>query len=195
MTSEPDPTPSVTDWIVRLRSGDREATEHIWLRFARRVRALARQRLRTRRLEDEEDITQSVMHAICRGLEEGRLDGVANRDQLWRVCAVVTCRRVARTTRRAVASPEVGESELASPDPLARVLEGLQSDPPEAGFVSGFVAGLEELVEELEPWLRPIVLARLAGFTNAEIATREKRSVKTIERYLAMAREQWAASA
>lgn len=193
MPAESPSPPSVTEWIARLKNGDRGAAERIWHRFAARVRGLARSRMapRLRRLEDEEDVAQSVMHAVCRGLEAGRLEYVDDRDDLWQLFAVVTCRRVARTARRDRGRPEVGESALPLVDPLERILEKVGRDGADPDLPADFLTSCEELVEELEPWLRPIVLARLAGFSNSEIALREDRSVKTIERYIAMARRQW----
>ena len=186
---------TITDWIIAMRQGDPDAVRRLWDRFVGRVRSLARSKLSegVRRLKDEDDVAQSALHALWTGAQKGRLDRLEGRDELWRLLAVITCRKAANAAR-GTRFAERGDSALDAAAGLPVTMDWIGSEH-DSSFVSSLDAGCRELLDRLDPWLRRIVILRLEGHSNAEIAELEQRSVKTIERYMKMARQRWGANA
>ena len=129
MTSEE----SFNDLMARLRSGEDEAANQVFLRFARRLVGLARGHLDTRLAAkvDPEDVVQSVLKSFMHrhALEQFELRGW---DSLWGLLAQITARkcgrqvqyfrRARRDVRRESAAPAAAGDSDASwgallPDP------------------------------------------------------------------------------
>ena len=58
-------------------------------------------------------------------------------------------------------------------------------------FVDKLSLVADEMLSVLDEKLQIVAVQKLEGFTNAEIADREGKSVATIERYLKMIRTRW----
>src|SRR5262245_6878638 len=73
---------SVSLWIQSLNSGELDAAQKLWDRYASLLLELARAKLGavTKGHADEEDIAQNVFASLCRGAAAGRLIDVKNRD-------------------------------------------------------------------------------------------------------------------
>lgn len=186
---------SLTFWIGRLKGGDPEAARVVWDRFFGQVCALARVRMGhlPRRSVDEEDVALSAVHALCQGARDGRFRRLEDRDDLWQLLALITCRKVANLHRRHRQHAEVGESAIGgSCDSLAGGLEAVMNGHADEAFLNTLSLLGEEMLARLDPKLRVVALLKLEGYTNQEIADRQERSVKTIERYLQLIRHQWA---
>ena len=67
------PTSSVTTWIGRLKAGDMEAANQLWMRYYAQLVELARQHLDRgiRRGADEEDVALSAFASFCAGAAAG----------------------------------------------------------------------------------------------------------------------------
>ena len=93
---------SVTWWIQELKKGDEQAADELWQRYFLRMAALARQRLgdHGRRAQDEHDVAISVFKSLCEGAGRGQFAGLGGRDDLWRLLATITARKVAQQFRR-----------------------------------------------------------------------------------------------
>src|SRR5262249_54931477 len=91
---------SITLLIERLRAGDpaasSDATARLWSRYFGALVRLARTRLpdSARRASDEEDIALSAFDSFCRSGAAGRFPALEDRDDLWRVLATITLRKV-----------------------------------------------------------------------------------------------------
>lgn len=181
---------SVTGWIRALKAGEREVVGQLWERYARRLLCLARRVLHTSpgRIADEEDVALSAFDSFCRQVERGRLPQLTNRDELWRVLSVITSRKAIdqlhydrrRQTRR---------FEWDAGDPTLDEL-------PAADLAPDAVVAVAEQMERLfnllpQPELRTIVLCKLDGCTNGEIADRLDCTRRTIERKLLLVRKIW----
>lgn len=180
---------TITSWLIHLERGEAEAAERIWEHFFERTCQLARARLASslRREHDAEDVALSSLRALCVGVREGRFERFSNRTDLWRLLATITVRKASNAARRSLSRPEVGESALGSPGGEALPLHEITDER----VLATWSAICDEMLERLEPKLREVALLRLQGYTNAEIAGSQGRSVKTIERYLNLIRLEW----
>jgi DNA-directed RNA polymerase specialized sigma24 family protein len=189
----------VTALIQRLKSGDREAAQPLWELYFHRLVGLARLKLSAARVcdRDEEDVALSAFKSFYAAAERGRFPRLDDRDDLWQVLAVLTCRKAADVVeywQRQKRSPECGESALGPPPdgqadrPIEQVA-GREPTPEEAAEVA---EGYRRLVGVLEnERLRTIANWKLEGYTNAEIAQKLGRSVVVVEKNLQLIRAIW----
>src|SRR5262245_20134227 len=93
---------SVTKWIRGLKAGDPDAAEKLWQRYFQRLVQLARSRLQNLRrgAGDEEDVALNAFDSLCRGAAQGRFELLLDRDDLWRLLAVLTVRKAIDLRRR-----------------------------------------------------------------------------------------------
>src|SRR5215468_7544830 len=86
---------SVSRWLSRLQTGDREAAEKLWECYFHRLVHLARGKLQAvpRTAADEEDVALSAFDSFCRRAEQGQFPQLADRDDLWEVLALITVRK------------------------------------------------------------------------------------------------------
>jgi RNA polymerase sigma-70 factor (ECF subfamily) len=198
-----EPTGSVTRLLRDLESGTpsvrRQAENDIWQRYFPQLLALARRSIdaRTRRREDEEDILQSMYHSFCVRLKRGEYE-LEGRGDLWKLLVTMTLfktrraiakhRRLRRDARRetAPAAPSDNQSGVWAFDQMDRA----GPTPDEA---AAFNEEVQARLADLDPTLRQVVLWKLEGFTNAEIAAKDKLNCaeRTVERKLSRIRELW----
>src|SRR4051812_2443690 len=93
---------SVSEWLVGLKSGEVEAAEQLWARYARQLVKLARLSLGDfpRVIADEEDVAQSVFSSVCRGAAAGRFAELKSRDELWWLLLSITKQKTVDHIRR-----------------------------------------------------------------------------------------------
>ncbi len=193
---------SVTTWFARLKAGDAQAGRELWLRYLDRLVRLGRRKLSgaARRVADEEDVALSAFHGFLRGVEQGRFARLDDREDLWQVLVVLAERKAVGQNRRAGARKRgrgkvVGESALDRPRAGAR--EGLGvAQAPDREPTPQFAAQVrDELARRLDALqdeqLRRIALAKLEGYTNAEIAAQLQLSLRAVERKLSLIRRKW----
>jgi DNA-directed RNA polymerase specialized sigma24 family protein len=179
-----------------LRSGNAEqrdeAARQIWLRYSSRLLELLRRRLneRIRRREDESDIAQRLYLVFCQ-LWEKRAERVVSREEVWRLLVCLAVRKAAtaatyhtagRRDVRREESPTLGEGD--SPRWLLEHMDASEPDPLEALVV-------KEQIERLPEELRQVVVLRLEGHTNKEIAAKIRRTERTVELRLRRVRQLW----
>lgn len=182
-------------WIEGLREADDIATKGVWNHFASRLCLLARSRLSpsTRRVYDEEDVVQSMFRSICMGLAEGRFPDLKDRESLWRLMLVITSQKISnrhrfdqqqkRDVRRTLTDSVFSPS--ASQDANIPML----SREPTPEFAAEFLETCETLFLGLaDPALEQVVVLRMEGFTDTEIAQRLSCSRRTIQRRLEIIR-------
>ena len=179
---------SITAWLAALKSGDESAAERIWERCFQQIRDQAQRRLGAAGVReiDGEDIAVSALQALCAGARNGRFPKLDRREDLWRLLFTIAARKSSNALRRDARRHEVGESAV---NGAFAAEEHLDLEDPRA--FDGSMSACEELLQQLEPKLRDVAVLKLQGFTNEEIARRQERSVKTIERYLQMIRSAW----
>ena len=194
MDSEQD----VTAWLRRLRDGDREAVDALWHRYWKRVIGLARKRLGSmpRRVTDEEDAALSAFHSFCRGIEDGKLEAVADREDLWRVLAVITSRKVACAAReqkrlKRGGGRVRGESFFEQQD-VNEGARGIEEVAARQIAAHDATDEIRRLLERLgDVTLQEIAVLKLEGHSNKEIAAKLDCGLRTIERKLQGIRAIW----
>lgn len=173
---------SITVWARQLGAADPKvrdaAARAIWERYAPRLLALVRRKLtgRVRRREDEDDILQNAYQrfciAVCKAANAAKHHGA-------------DCRDVAREEQEP--APKDDDS-LASRWLLEHAADGEEPDP---AAVVELHDQIEWLLRLLPADLRQVVLWRLEGRTNQEIAGLLGRTERTVEMKLQRVRHRW----
>ena len=139
------------------------------------------------------------MESLFRVAQQGRFPNLAGRDDLWRLIVSMTARKVVDYKRRELRKRRGGgrvhgESAIAG-NPSAEspiTLAELAGDTPTPDFVLAMAEQCQRLLDHLEdPDLEALALAKLEGYSNAEIADRLTCSVRTVERRLRLIRKRW----
>jgi DNA-directed RNA polymerase specialized sigma24 family protein len=188
-----DPCGSVTWFFGQLRAGDPEAARALWQRFFPRLVALARQTIagRPQRVADADDAAQSAFASFCQRVRAGEFH-INDRSDLWNLLGVITVRKARRQVRREQAEKRgggsvLGEEALTRPDGSLLPLDEA-AVAPSAGE---FDVHCEELLNLLEPELRPFAVLRLLGYHNREIAELHGCTERKVERKLNLIRLRW----
>jgi DNA-directed RNA polymerase specialized sigma24 family protein len=192
---------SVSEWIAQLKSGEHDAAQKLWHRYADRLVALARRRLYTssKTAEDEEDVVQSVFESICRGAAAGRFELVTNRDELWWLLLAVTKRKAIDRKRREMSQKRGGglvhlESHLNSARDSGRgfTLDNLIGADPTPDELSAVEEQCQHLLGILrDESLRQIAVSRIEGYEVSEIAQKFGLGERAVERKLRLIRDTW----
>jgi DNA-directed RNA polymerase specialized sigma24 family protein len=184
---------SVTHWIVQLRAGDQAAADPLWQRYFERLVALARARLlrAPRRAADEEDVALSAFHSFCRAAERGRFPKLDDREDLWRLLVALTTRKASHLLRDGSRLKRGGvQRERAGDDPID--LESIAASEPGPDFVAEMAEECRRLLDRLgEETLRAVVVWKMEGYTNEEIAAKLRCVPRTVERKLRLIRTIW----
>jgi RNA polymerase sigma-70 factor (ECF subfamily) len=174
--------PEVSDrsLLRRFRAGDQDAATQIYLRYAHRLRALAKVQCGADlgpRL-DADDIVQSVFRSFFRVASAGLYDVPAG-EELWKLLLVMALNKIRargayhRAAKRDVRHTDGGEH-------LQNVSTPRRDD--EAFVVLQTVVA--ESLQQLAEASRTIVELRIEGYEIAEIAAKIGRSKRSVERVL-----------
>lgn len=190
----------ITRWIRQLGRGDETAAQRIWERYFDRLVRLVRERLdgSPRRAADEEDVALSALHSCFRGVTAGRYPLLVDREDLWRVLVTISAHkaldqmRAARAAKRGAGRVR-GESVFDDSRnvPQRRGIERVVGEAPTPEFAATTAETCRELLDGLDDSLRTVVVYRLEGYSNVEIARKLDCSLRTVERKLARVRQQW----
>jgi DNA-directed RNA polymerase specialized sigma24 family protein len=182
------PKGSISHLLGQLKGGDDDAVRGLWQRYFRRLVGLARLRLQDtpRRAADEEDVALSAFASFCRGVDEGRFPKLDDRDDLWHILVTLTARKAASLRRYESQQKRQGGAELS--------LEEIISDEPTPEFAAEVADECRALLDRLQDEsLVAVALAKMEGWTTAEIAGRLRFSPRTVERKLELIRDIWQA--
>jgi len=168
--------------MKRLRLGSEDAATQIYLRYAHRLRALARAQSSPElaRCVDADEIVQSVFGSFFRGARNGYYD-VPVGDELWKLFLVIALNKIRakgafyRAAKRDVRMTADGAL-------LEKCPEVAQDD--NSAELSHLQLTIEEAMQSLPDEHREIVSLRIEGYRVDEIADRTKRSKRTVERIL-----------
>jgi RNA polymerase sigma factor (sigma-70 family) len=189
---------SVTQWIGQLKAGDEAAAARLWRRYAGPLAALARKTIRgvPRGMGDEEDVVLEALNSVFRCAKEGRFSQLLDREDLWQLMVVITFRKAlhlvayAHRDRRdprkvQQAAGPAGDDSAVGP----AAIEDLLSREPDPALVAELADQCQVLLDKLgDDELRTIVMWKVDGFTNVEIAAQLGCARATVERRLQLSR-------
>jgi DNA-directed RNA polymerase specialized sigma24 family protein len=186
---------SVSRWLHPLQQGDPAAAQQLWQRYFAALAKLARRALREMPLaaRDEEDVALSAFDSFCRNAEQGRFPNLHDRDNLWRILAVITVRKAHRLRLDEGRQKRGGLDRLAGTgsDEAAWLDEALSREPsPE------MAAQMAEEYERLllllkDDQLRQVAVLRMENHTVEEIALRIGCAPRSVKRKLQLIRQLW----
>jgi DNA-directed RNA polymerase specialized sigma24 family protein len=180
---------SVSQWLAQLKGGDAAAAQKLWERYFRRLVGLARLKLKgsPRRTADEEDVALSAFASFCQGAEQGRFPQLADRDNLWRLLVVLTARK-ARHQLRVEGQKKRGGGAALEEAVLTEVV-GREPSPEFAAQVADECRRLLGLLTDTD--LERVAVAKMEGYSNAEIAQRLGCAPRSVGRKLQVIRTLW----
>jgi DNA-directed RNA polymerase specialized sigma24 family protein len=192
---------SVTRWIGDLKAGRPDAAQRLWQRYCAELVRLARARLGAapRAAEDEEDVALSAFHSFYAAAARGRFPRLDDRDDLWRVLVTVTEWKAADLRQRQGQQKRGGgrvanAADVAAPGTdLFEQFAAIAPSPEFAAIVAEeFRRRLDALPDEV---YRRVVLLKMEGYTDQEIADRLGCGLRSVSRKLALVRKAWLAEA
>lgn len=193
----PSDESSFQNLVHEIRRGNDDAVARLWGDFFPRVLGLAAKRLEGQRARHagEEDVALSVIESVVTAIRKGRIQKLDTRDDLWRLLAAMTRRKVVDLVRYNGVRDQVGESALNFPGDTESIHVGLarlaQGDLPPDVAVS-IEAECQRLLDLLpKQAYRDVAMMRVSGFTVREIAEKQGCHVTTIERHLQIIRKYW----
>lgn len=185
---------SITHFFQQVRLGEPLAAEILWDRYFPRLLGLARKTLRhrCRTATGPEDIVQSAFVSFWKRARVGDFSDWITRNDVWNLLAKITVRKVHQTVRRAHAKKR-GAGDIVNEADLRK-----QSDRPFA--LDEAVATLptaeldlccEEYLAALDEETRSVVLLKMMGHKNLEVADLLGYTETKVERKLRIARKTW----
>lgn len=178
----PPPAAGLTDesLLRRYRAGDEGAATDIYMRYAPRLRALAR-RCCTPHYSgrfDADDVLQSVFRTFFHGARNRAYD-VPPDGELWGLLMVLALNKVRTLVGFHQADKRAVRNTALLPDPDAH--PALAADDSAAAFLKMV---LDEQVAALPESNRAIIRLRTEGYEVEEIVQATGRSRRTVERVL-----------
>jgi DNA-directed RNA polymerase specialized sigma24 family protein len=183
---------SVSRWIDPLREGDPEAARQLWDRFFNRLVDLARTKLApgVRAATDEEDIALVAFDSFCRRAGRGEFDALSDREELWRLLAVITVRKAALSARQQTRQKRGGGVAVV-PFPDDSAIHPANNDPSAETAVA-MAEQCRRLFDLLpDPQLKLVARRRMEGHSVEEIAGELDCSTRTVKRKLELIRSYW----
>jgi RNA polymerase sigma factor (sigma-70 family) len=180
-----DENESFSALMQELRSGQHQAANAVFCRYAGQLVALARRHLDERFANkvDPEDVVQSAYRSFFVRHRDGRLD-VENWQSLWGLLTLITLRKCAdrvryfQADRRDVNREAAGGKSDDGPQPWQNAV-GREPTPDEAAVLAETV---ERLLGGLDADERPIVELSLQGYSTEEISEQLGRASRSVRR-------------
>jgi RNA polymerase sigma-70 factor (ECF subfamily) len=180
-----EPAASDASLLSVFRQGNQDAATQLYLRYAKRLRALIREQCSnelSRRLE-EDDIVQSVFRTFFTGAKQG-LYKVPGGQDLWKLLLVISLNKI----RAKGAYHSAAKRDARRTSSLDAVGVGSEPSDQDGGEQAFFYLVIREALEHLPAEYREIVQLRIEGYEVDEIATKSSRAKRTVERILQEAR-------
>jgi len=193
---------SVTTWITQLQAGNHNGAQQLWERYFPQLVRLARAKLQgvPRREADEEDVALSAFASFCRSAQEHRFPRLRDRDNLWPLLVVITARKACDRIVH-VRGPKQGGGRVRGDSALLGKFGSSESDrdfdqmvgnEPTPAFAAEVAEQFQRLLGLLDDQeQRSLVLWKMEGYTNQEIAGKLGCALRTVERTLRLIRGIW----
>jgi len=181
---------SVTRWWREAKSGDDVAMARVWNHCRGFVFSIAMAHLRgvSRAVCDEEDVIVSVFDTVFRGAVAGTLPELHDRQDLKDLLAVVTIRKAINRVRYLHRKKRFPGTVDSSPITLEELAGNIS--PPDMHAIA--VETCREMFDSLkDETLVRVVVLRMEGYQNQEIADQLNCALRTVERKLERIRRIW----
>ena len=188
--------------LRRLEARDPLAAQELHGIVSQQVERYVAKRLtaKDRKVADEEDITQSALKSVMLGAQQGKFRQIQTDNRFWGLLYEIAKRKLSNHVRdlhalKRGADQTKSEAELQCPDAESSANFAIaniagSSPDPESEFFG--VESMEELVKSLDDeLLESILILRLDGHTNKEIAELVGTSLATVERKMSRIRGVW----
>ncbi len=190
------PEGSVSRWLDPVQQGDPDAAQQLWQRYFLNMAKLARRVLRQTplRAADEEDVALSAFDSFCRNAERGCFPQLRDRDDLWRLLAVITARKAQRARRDEGRQKRGGRERLVSAgdEDDAALLEHVAAREPTPAPAAQMAEDYHRLLRLLgDDDLRRVAVARMEGHTIEDIAAQTGCAPRSVKRKLQLIRTLW----
>ncbi len=185
---------SVTNWLAAFREGDREAAQLLWNRYYAKLVRVARSRLRglPAPLSDEEDIALAAFESFCRAIEANRYPDVCDRKNLWHLLLFITACKATRAAQYETRSKRAFKRLVAVAPEDFHEFDELVGREPSPTLALETAESLGRLLSELgDGQLKEMVILRMEGYRNAEIAALLDCSESTVDRKFRRIRQTW----
>ncbi len=174
--------------LRRFRDGEQDAASELYLRYAKRLQALADKQtageLAVRQGAD--DIIQSVFRTFFRRAAVGQYD-VVDGDGLWRLFLVIALNKIRNAAEfHRAKKRDVRRTKSANPE-LLNALSNRSDDEHIALTVLQMT--VDEVLQRLPENNRRLIQLRIEGHSVGEIAEQTNRAQRTVERVLQKFRE------
>lgn len=185
---------SVTQMLAGLKAGDEEASEKLVHRFLDRLvafgKAVYRRRFHdTPRVpEDEEDAAISALQSFLRRAQRQEFQQLSNRQDLWRLLARITIRKIFDQRERALTAKRGGKVQRLRLDDAEHLLVEMPGPEIAAETMDTYRAAMDKL-DRAD--LKRIAQMALDGWARAEIAKELGISDRTVYRKLQLIWEAW----
>lgn len=167
--------------LRRFQDGQEDAATELYIRYARRLQALARkqtgQHLAAR--FDPEDVVQSVFRTFFRRAAEGGYEAPVG-EELWQLLLVLALNKI-RTLAVHHRAQKRDAGRTVGDDAVAEVAGDAGDDEVAYNTLKMVV---DELVDSLPPPQDEMVRLRIEGYEVSDIAQAAGRSKRTVERTL-----------
>lgn len=174
--------PTDSSLLRRLRDGNQDAATRLYLRYADRLRLLARTECSpdlARRI-DADDIVQSVFASFFQGFNRGLYDVPAG-EELWKLFLVIALNKIrAKGVFHRAAKRDV---RLTAGESFLHQYSKSEHDPDNTAYTFLQMV-IDETLDQLPAQQKQMVVLRIEGHEVAEIADKIGRSKRTVERVL-----------
>ncbi|GAC1447443.1 MAG: hypothetical protein NVSMB9_29610 [Isosphaeraceae bacterium] len=180
-----DNEPSDGSLLRKYRHGDQEAARLLYLRYAGRLRALARSRTSADLAGrvDDDDIVQSVFGSFFRGVNRGAYDVPAG-EEIWNLFLVIALNKIrAKGAHHRAAKRDVRQTTGA--EKIDQSIEEPQSDSQACVLLK---ISIDEALHRLPDEYERAIRLCMQGYEVAEIAEAIGRSKRSVERLLQQSR-------
>ncbi|MCI0681356.1 MAG: sigma-70 family RNA polymerase sigma factor [Gemmataceae bacterium] len=177
-----DHEPSDHELLKRFRDGSQEAATRIYLRYARRLHALAKTRCSEQLAKRvaPEDIVQSVFRTFFRRVARDCYD-VPDGEELWKLFLVIALNKIRDEHSFHFAAKRDVRLAKGSAS-LERLAATTSGQDPRSRLNLEMV--IQEAMDQLPPAYRRMIELRIEGHEVAAIAAATGRSKRTVERTL-----------
>jgi RNA polymerase sigma-70 factor, ECF subfamily len=167
--------------IQQFQRGSQEAATELYMRYANRVRALAKARCSAELAArvDADDIVQSVFRCFFQAARRGYYDVPAG-EELWGILLVIALNKI-RDARAFHTAAKRDVRLTSGGKDLECAMENLEHADAGQAFLR---IAIQEALEMLPAKHRRIVELRIDGFEIAQIAQETGRSRRSVERVL-----------